>query len=89
MPKSGTRGAEATSQENYSTKPVFSQQKIILEHMQNHGSITNMTAFSQYGITRLSGRIYDLRRMGHEIDLVWETSPKGKRYGRYLLREES
>lgn len=33
----------------------------IYEYMKEHGSITTMEAFSRFNITRLSGRIYDLR----------------------------
>lgn len=33
----------------------------IFNHMKKYGSITTMEAFNLYHITRLSGRIYDLR----------------------------
>ena len=39
----------------------------ILQHLKSKGSITSMEAFEQYGITRLSGRIFDLREMGYDI----------------------
>ena len=89
MKKMRERGAEATSQSNHSTRPVPTQEEKILKHLKENGSITTMTAFRRYGITRLSGRIYDLREQGYEIDMVWETSPNGARYGRYILREET
>ncbi len=39
----------------------------ILDHLQRNGSITTMGAYKRYGITRLSGRIWDLRKAGHKI----------------------
>ena len=51
----------------------------ILRHLQDHGQITTMDAFADYGITRLSGRIFDLRKAGHNIT---STTTEGKnRYG--------
>ena len=40
----------------------------VLWHLYNRDSITSMEAFSEYNITRLSARIYDLRRMGYAIE---------------------
>lgn len=40
----------------------------ILKHLLEHDSITTFDAFSKYGITRLSGRIYDLKELGVNID---------------------
>jgi len=88
MPKTTERGAVATSQPHNSTVPVLTQEDKILEHLKRHGSITSMEAFRKYNITRLSGRIYDLRMQGYQISLVWETTPKGIRYGRYVLKQE-
>ena len=45
----------------------MSQNKQILEHLKTHRGITSMQAFELYGITRLSGRIFDLRKAGHNI----------------------
>lgn len=39
----------------------------ILKHLLEKGSITTFDAFSKYGITRLSGRIFDLKDMGINI----------------------
>ena len=39
----------------------------IIRHLTDYGAITTMEAFADYGITRLSGRIYDLRRRGYRI----------------------
>lgn len=43
------------------------QNQKILQHLQTRGDITSMQAFEQYGITRLSARIFDLRCEGHNI----------------------
>lgn len=51
----------------------------ILRHLRDFGSITTLEAFRDYGITRLSGRIYDLRHAGYHIT---STVTAGKnRYG--------
>lgn len=64
---------------------ILSQNKIILGHLQRHGSITSLEAFKKYEITRISARIYDLRKKGYDIQLLWETNPNtGTRYGRYV-----
>ena len=45
-----------------------SQNYKILKHLLEHDSITTFDAFSKYGITRLSGRIFDLKDLGVNID---------------------
>jgi len=46
---------------------MASQNEIVLSHLQTHKGITSMDAFQKYSITRLSGRIFDLREKGHNI----------------------
>lgn len=64
----------------------------IYQHLLDNGSITSMEAYTQYGITRLSGRIHDLRKEGKNIISVRERSRN--RYGRmvvydrYVLRKD-
>ena len=67
---------------NYTT-----QKSTILKHLKKSGSITTMTAFSKYGITRLSEYIRILRSEKHNIPPVeWKTNPTtGNRYGVYKL----
>lgn len=43
------------------------QCEAILSHLMQFGSITTWEAIQQYGITRLSGRIFDLRKAGYNI----------------------
>lgn len=45
-----------------------SQNQTVLDHLREHGSITALEAMERYGIMRLSGRIYDLRERGMDID---------------------
>lgn len=69
------------------------QNKTVLEHMQRDGFITSWQAIQLYGITRLSGRIYDLREKGYKIKST--TQPCRNRFGntcnvaRYELEGES
>jgi cbb3-type cytochrome oxidase cytochrome c subunit len=45
----------------------MTQNQKILEHMMTKGTITPLEAMNEYGIMRLSGRIYDLRHMGYNV----------------------
>jgi hypothetical protein len=66
------------------------QNEQVLTHLKNHkNGITSKTAFERYGITRLSGRIFELRKMGYNIetDHVTEKNRFGHpvTYARYRL----
>ena len=39
----------------------------ILRHLEDHGSITTLDAFRDYGILRLASRMNDLKREGYSI----------------------
>ena len=57
----------------------MTQNDRIMQHLREHGSITQLEAMQEYGIYRLASRISDLRKDGVKIkrDMV-----KGKnRYG--------
>ena len=86
MPKKAKRGAEATSQTNSTKRKRPTQEELVLRYMQEYGAITSMDAFRDLNITRLSGRIYDLREQGYDIDTNYETSATGARYGVYTLK---
>ena len=43
------------------------QTERILNHMQEHGSITPLDAMNEYGIFRLASRISDLKKQGYDI----------------------
>lgn len=52
----------------------MNQHQLILQYLENNGSITPMEAFRELGITKLSTRIGELSRMGYQFDRVMETS---------------
>lgn len=68
-----------------------SQNDMILDHLKYIGGITSLEAYNEYGCTRLSARISDLRAMG--IDIVAERVTKKNRFGekvsvnQYRLKE--
>lgn len=68
------------------------QWEIILRHMQDYGSITTFESFIEYGITRLSGRIFDLKKKGYSIsdEEIYRTNRYGKpvKFKKYFLVKE-
>ena len=70
----------------------MTQKERVLRHLQDYGSITSMEAFSEYGITRLSAVIFDLRSQGHSIETINETGEKRYEekttYARYILERK-
>lgn len=40
----------------------MTQYQAVLNHLREYGKITSMEAFSDYGVTRLSAIIFDLRQ---------------------------
>ena len=57
----------------------MTQNQIILKHLQKKGYISTFESYDLYGITRLSARISEIRKMGYNIASV---SQKGtNRYG--------
>ena len=65
----------------------------ILRHLQDFGSISSLEAMQEYGIMRLASRINDLKRMGHKIISITETSKnrygEATRYSVYMLAERN
>lgn len=63
----------------------------VLEHMREHGGITQLEATELYGATRLSAIVFNLRKRGHDIETV--TMGMTDRYGhavnyaKYVLHE--
>lgn len=57
----------------------MTQRERILRHMRDYGSITQAEAFTEYGISRLGARIYDLKADG--IPIKSETVTGKNRYG--------
>lgn len=62
------------------------QDLIILHHLKQHRSITSWEAIQKYRITRLSARIFNLRKKGYDIRSVIEKNEEtGTRFARYVL----
>lgn len=67
------------------------QYKEVLNHLQTIGSITSMDAFRQYGITRLSAVIYELRKSYNIKTIMCGTKNRygnNCEYAKYTLVEE-
>lgn len=70
----------------------MTQNDRIMNHLKEHGSITQLEAMNEYGIYRLASRISDLRKEG--VKIKKETAKGWNRYGertafaRYSLIEE-
>ena len=70
---------------------TMTQKKRVLDYIEEFGSISSLEAFVDLGVTRLSARIYDLKKMGYEFDISSET--KRNRFGeittyaRYSLKK--
>ena len=50
----------------------------ILRHLKDNGSITTWESFTEYGITRLASRIWDLKQQGYKFEKNFKT--KKNRY---------
>lgn len=46
----------------------LTQNQRIIDHMHEHGTITQLEALQELGIMRLASRISDLRRKGYHIE---------------------
>ncbi len=70
---------------------IQSQCEMMLNHMREHGSITSREAMYDYGIGRASGRVFDLRKRGYDVETTMETGLNRygipTRYARYTLAE--
>ena len=66
-----------------------SQTRKIYELLKNGGKISPMRAFSEFGITRLSAIIYELRRRGAEIETDLIENKNGAPFAKYWVREEN
>lgn len=70
----------------------MTQKERILEHLMKYGSITTWESFELYGDTRLSDKIYRLKKDGYVFDEEWVK--RKNRYGkmiefkRYILKED-
>ena len=63
----------------------ISQSDLILTWLRAHGTISTLEAFERLKITRLSARIYDLKKLGFVFDTKRKVSKEGKRYLEYSI----
>lgn len=67
----------------------MTDEKKVLIYILRHGSITTAEAFSKLGISRLSGRVYDLRAKGIPVAIervkVTRRDNRVTYVGRYYL----
>ena len=68
-------------------KPTESHRRRVLEHLMTGETITPKEAWLRYGCYRLGARIYDLRKMGYDIENI--NKHKSERYAEYLLKKEN
>ena len=70
-----------TQAELFTTK---SQAEIILDYLRSGKSISPLEALEKFGCFRLGGRVYDLKKLGHNIttEIV---ERNGKRFASYSL----
>lgn len=71
----------------------MTQRDLIMNYIEDFGSITPMDAFADLGITKLATRISEMRKEGMEfkIETVKGKNRYGKhmRYARYSFPEEA
>lgn len=65
---------------------------MVLQYIQDFGSITSRDAFFDLGVARLASRIHDLTKLGYEFDRKTETTSnrygKPVHYARYSLHKQ-
>lgn len=71
----------------------MTQNEMVLKYLEENGSITTYECYSQLCVTRLSARIFDLKKKyGLEFEEQWVT--KKNRYGKtcsfkkYILKDK-
>ena len=57
----------------------MTQVELVLNHMKEHGAITPIEAFTDYGIMRLASRIHQITRMGIAVEKEYVSGKN--RYG--------
>lgn len=70
-------------------KTKMNKTQKVLEHLQQKGTITSLEAIEQYGATRLSAIIFNLRKRGYNIQTVdvpfVDKFGTSSVYGKYIL----
>lgn len=75
------------------TKNSLTQDKLVLQYLREHGSITSLEAIQEFGCTRLAARIWQLRHRGHLIHTVNITGKnrfdQTVTFAKYILDEDN
>jgi hypothetical protein len=58
---------------------IKSQNESILRYLRSGGKVTSLTALQMFGCLRLSGRVWDLKKEGHNIKNRWVRVGRGSR----------
>lgn len=62
------------------------QTKLVLDHIQRTGSITQREAIMDHSVQSLTKRVAELRDLGYDIKSEFKKHPlTGQRYARYTL----
>ena len=73
---------------NDNAESAKSQNKMILEHLNNGNTITALEALRMFGCMRLASRIFDLRERGISINKKRVCLSNGKYVTQYSLADE-
>lgn len=65
---------------------VADQHKLILKYLGAGRKLSNMEALNVLGVSSLTKRISELRRLGHPIDGEWKRDAFNVRYKVYFLK---
>jgi hypothetical protein len=65
-----------------------SQKQKILKHLSSGKSLSPLQALGLFGCYRLAGRIYDLKRAGHQIETIIKSDDQGRTYASYVLKHD-
>ena len=62
----------------------ISQPALLLAYLEKHGNVTQLVAFVELGICRLSERVRELERLGYVIQHEWVTVPTRTAHARVV-----
>lgn len=65
-----------------------SQKLKILEYLKEGGELTALKALKMFGCLRLGARIWDIKKMGYEIQREWMETDDGARVAVYKMSVE-
>lgn len=70
----------------------MNKHKAVLQWLKTGASISSMEAIENFGATRLSAIIFNLRKRGYNIETVWcegtDRFGNPSRFARYYLRDQ-